>query len=142
MNGKKSPARMRHQFHETLARALGNLGLTVNEVMVCPVDRHTKSGLVVYRKRFLNIDRNAGNPVPWKAIAIAGAQARKNALIGFLYPDGNIRNDSEMTVNDINKQIEIPIFVLFYEDHVPMNSRKHLACGKDHFDQPIVIGPK
>jgi len=133
------PKKLNHNFHALVLNALGSIGLTPNDVMLCPVDRHTKSGLVVYRKRFLGISREGGNPIGWKAIAIAGAQMRKDALIGFLYSDGEIRNDSEMTVGDINKQIELPIYVLFYEDHYPANQRKHLAHGKDHFDSPIVI---
>jgi len=105
---------------EAIFRNLHNYGLRRQDIEFCGV--YILEGRVVYYRK-----RTAGpNMTAFTARPISACWVCRDALIGFLYPDGTLRTDAEMLCIGGGK-IELPRFVLFYRDHIPMNARPRLA---------------
>jgi hypothetical protein len=118
--------------------------LDPRQIEACPVSRN-KDGIVIYHRRITKVDKEQRGGVQriWGHRPIRVAQVCKQSLIGFLYSSGEIRDDPDMFVKNMDS-VEMPRYVLFYTDNTPMSSRTHLAAKNKEAGsakKPIIFIP-
>lgn len=109
---------------EAALRRLHNYGLKRDDVELCGVSMFHDGRAVYYRCK------QHGPMKAFTARPIAAAWHCVESLIGFLFPDGTLRDDAEMVMVGTDK-VELPLYVVFYRDHVPMVERVRLASRTD-----------
>lgn len=115
---------------DAIFRNLHNYGVRREQIEFCGVDI-LEGRAVYYRRRDAGPNMTVFTPRP-----ITACRVCRDALVGFLYPDGTLRTDAEMLCLGGGK-IELPRFVLFYKDEVPMSARTRLAdCIERRVQKP------
>ena len=107
-------------------------GIDPRLVNLRPCYRNNKGDLGYYRP----ID-SAQNRC-WKFMPIFWAWKYREALIGFVFPDGSIRHDAEILMSSLDGPM-MPTAVAFYKPEVPMNKRIHLADFENRATQKPTV---
>ena len=94
-------------------------GIDPRFVILRPVTR-SSSGEAVFMMPI-----ETGNITQWATLPINYALTKKQALIGFCFPDGSIRSDVDILMS-VDGPI-LPTCVAFYKESTPAAKRKKLA---------------
>ena len=113
----------KHDDYDVAMRALRRKNIHESKVLFRPIER-SKDNTLIFRVR-----RFAGPMAQWREVPIWQAQQNKEALIGFIFPDGTLRSDAEILCSEFGG-INLPIYVAFWKPHVPLNERNFVADGK------------
>jgi len=118
----------RHDDYDVAMRALRKKGIHESKVLFRPIER-SKDNTLIFR-----VKRQAGSMAQWREVPIWQAQKNKEALIGFIFPDGTLRADAEILCSGFGG-IHTPIYVAFWKPTVPMQERN---CKADIRQQVIL----
>ena len=122
--------------YDVSMRALRRKGIHESKVDFLPVET-SKKGVLVFRVR-----RKVGPMVQWVEVPIMHAQRENEGLIGFIFPDGSIRSDAEITCTRFGS-FNLPIMVAFWKTTVPLRERNFVADGSQTRAQerPTILVP-
>ena len=107
-------------------------GIDPRLVNLRPVARN-EEGIVGYMRPI-----ESPQNICWKFMQIIWAWRYKDALIGFVFPDGSLRHDTEMLMSPLSGPM-FPTAVAFYKPEVPMNQRTHLATFENRSTQKPTV---
>ena len=126
-------------YFEKVRGQVTKMGLNwPDDVRVFPVDKETISGRPVFRYSMLAMSKRMKatgntNPQLWQHVYLADAVRFRDSLIGYIFPDGEIRWDAEFIIHSGiqgRSKVEIPVHVIMYAPTYPKHLRKHLAYEK------------
>ena len=121
--------------YDVACRALRKHDIHESLVDFCPINMSAK-GLM------FRIRREIGAVAQWVNVPIVLAQREPQGLIGFIFPDGSMRNDAEITCKHISTSfaVNLPIYVCFWKIGVPLQERNYVADRKKRSEQrPTIV---
>ena len=122
--------------YDVSMRALRKKGIHESKVDFLPIETGSKGALVFRVKRTL------GTISQWIEVPIMHAQRENNGLIGFIFPDGTMRTDAEITCTRFGT-FNLPIVVAFWKPNVPLKDRNFVADGSQTRlqERPTILVP-
>lgn len=120
------------KFHtDSMLALLRRLQVNPRDIDICPVDRATDDGRLVYRRW-----HDHGGVRRWAAISLGIALQRRDKLLGFVFPDYSFRDDKDIITHP-DGSIEVPLLVLLWKPDVKAT---RVAEGLERLRQkPIVV---
>ena len=118
--------------YDVACRALRKHNIHESLVDFCPINMSPK-GLM------FRIRREIGAIAQWVNVPIVLAQREPQGLIGFIFPDGSMRNDAEVTCSHFGG-FNLPVYVCFWKIGVPLQKRNYVADRKKRSEQrPTIV---